>query len=254
MADTWGFLPKSQVDPETIEEAIARLIAEHEADPQAHLGSGEALETHRINEVIDHPAGSVVADKTSRSQLLWTSNFGEYAKWYSNNVHVDDWPIMMLPESNAVAGKSTFANGIGGVFGNVYSFTKDFQFQTTCYFEELSGSEYFMFGFGVMHLAQYDGFGFKINSSGAQCFVKNHSGTTNVSITKPSDSVNHVYRVEFNHTDNTFYFFIDGAFVASILKPSGSFSDYGYFGYQLNFGTDSIAYAQFSGLFIQQEI
>jgi len=33
---TWGMLEKSQVDSETIEEAIARLIDEHNEDEEAH--------------------------------------------------------------------------------------------------------------------------------------------------------------------------------------------------------------------------
>ncbi|MES2382885.1 MAG: hypothetical protein V4538_17690 [Bacteroidota bacterium] len=68
MADpTWGMLPKSQVDPQLIEERIAQMISEHESDPEAHLGVGESLEQHKTNEIIDHPAQSIVADKFSSS-------------------------------------------------------------------------------------------------------------------------------------------------------------------------------------------
>lgn len=70
MADpVWNNLAKSQIDPETIEEAIARLVAEHEASPTAHLGEGEALQAHRTNEVLDHLQGSVVPDKSSLKEL-----------------------------------------------------------------------------------------------------------------------------------------------------------------------------------------
>lgn len=60
----WGMMQKAQDDPETIEQAIARMIAEHEADPEAHLGEGESLSMHKHEEIIDHPAQSVVLDKT----------------------------------------------------------------------------------------------------------------------------------------------------------------------------------------------
>lgn len=64
MADpAWGMLQKSMDDDETIEEAISRLITAHEGDPEAHLGAGESLETHRQNDIIDHPAGSIMPDK-----------------------------------------------------------------------------------------------------------------------------------------------------------------------------------------------
>jgi len=68
--EVWGNLPKSQDDPELIEGAINRLISAHEADPDAHLGPGESLETHRQNEVLDHPAQSVLADKFNSYNMV----------------------------------------------------------------------------------------------------------------------------------------------------------------------------------------
>lgn len=68
--ETWGQMAKSSDDAEKVEEAISRLIAEHESDPSAHLGVGESLEAHRANEVLDHPAGSVVSDKISFNDYI----------------------------------------------------------------------------------------------------------------------------------------------------------------------------------------
>lgn len=59
----WGTLEKAQDDPTTIDEAIQTAITEHEADPTAHQGEGESLEAHKSEEVIDHPAQSIVVDK-----------------------------------------------------------------------------------------------------------------------------------------------------------------------------------------------
>lgn len=67
---TWGGLPKSASDSETIEEAIDRLIGTHESDASAHLGAGESLQAHKNDSVIDHPAESVVADKLSSSDTF----------------------------------------------------------------------------------------------------------------------------------------------------------------------------------------
>lgn len=61
----WGDLPKSQVDPQLITQAIDAAIAAHEADPTAHLGDGESLQQHKSNDVVDHPAMSIVPDKFS---------------------------------------------------------------------------------------------------------------------------------------------------------------------------------------------
>lgn len=73
--ETWGQMAKSSDDAEKVEEAISRLIAEHEADPSAHLGAGESLEAHRANEVIDHPASSIVADKLSFNEYVLSMPF-----------------------------------------------------------------------------------------------------------------------------------------------------------------------------------
>jgi hypothetical protein len=69
MSETWGLMPKSQIDPETIEEAINRIVAEHNAEPTAHSGDNEAIAVHRQNEILDHKAGAVLADKNTMSEF-----------------------------------------------------------------------------------------------------------------------------------------------------------------------------------------
>ena len=66
---TWGMLDKSQVDPEKIEEAIARLIAAHNEDEEAHLGSGQSLQSHKASEIIDHVVDSIVTDKIKDKEI-----------------------------------------------------------------------------------------------------------------------------------------------------------------------------------------
>jgi len=71
----WGQLEKAQDDAETIEEAVARLIAEHEADAGAHTGTGESLETHKSQEVVDHPQGSILPDKKGNADFFIEINY-----------------------------------------------------------------------------------------------------------------------------------------------------------------------------------
>lgn len=59
----WGTLEKSQIDPEKIEQAIARLIQAHEDDANAHVEIGESLYSHKAAEIIDHLIHSIIADK-----------------------------------------------------------------------------------------------------------------------------------------------------------------------------------------------
>jgi len=69
MSEVWGLMPKSQDDPETIEEAITRIVGEHNDNNTAHAGTGQSLDVHRQSEVLDHLALSIVADKIASGQL-----------------------------------------------------------------------------------------------------------------------------------------------------------------------------------------
>lgn len=60
---TWGQLEKSSDDNERIEEAIARMIQDHDNNANAHGDTGQSLNDHKGQTTIDHPAKSVVTDK-----------------------------------------------------------------------------------------------------------------------------------------------------------------------------------------------
>jgi len=66
---TWGDLLKSQTDNETIEQAIVRIVAEHNSDAESHLGETQSLQSHKAAEIIDHLAMSIVADKIKRGAI-----------------------------------------------------------------------------------------------------------------------------------------------------------------------------------------
>lgn len=61
--ETWEQLTKNLNDNQRIEEAIDAAIDTHNADTGAHLAANQAIEVHRAESVIDHPAESVVNDK-----------------------------------------------------------------------------------------------------------------------------------------------------------------------------------------------
>jgi len=65
----WGNLFKSQISAEKIEEAILRLIQAHEDDPDAHLETGESLESHKASVIIDHVVDSIIADKVKSGEI-----------------------------------------------------------------------------------------------------------------------------------------------------------------------------------------
>jgi len=71
MADLplWGSMQKAQDDAETIEEAIQRLVDAHNDATDAHLGGTRSLEAHKAEDVIDHPAGSILSDKATMTEF-----------------------------------------------------------------------------------------------------------------------------------------------------------------------------------------
>lgn len=69
----WENLPKNPLEPQRISEAIDAAVEAHSADPEAHLAEGASVEMHRQNEIIDHPAESVVNDKLFSSARAYTA-------------------------------------------------------------------------------------------------------------------------------------------------------------------------------------
>jgi hypothetical protein len=89
----WGLLSKSLVDAETIEEAIVRLITAHNNDEEAHLGEGQALQSHKASEIIDHAALSIVTDKIKDFNIT-PELFASLANWRTFECKfesVDNW-------------------------------------------------------------------------------------------------------------------------------------------------------------------
>jgi hypothetical protein len=87
----WGLLPKSQVDDETVEEAISRLILAHAQDPESHLGAGESLQSHKASEIIDHLAESIVNDKLADFSVDYQKLVGNAFLLNTNFESVDGW-------------------------------------------------------------------------------------------------------------------------------------------------------------------
>ena len=89
--ETWGLMPKSQDDDETIEEAINRITQDHDDDANSHLDTGQALQSHKASEIIDHAAGSIVEDKIKKlnvsadhfklDRLQFEFSFGSLDGW-----------------------------------------------------------------------------------------------------------------------------------------------------------------------------
>ncbi len=82
---TWGDLLKAQDDNETIEEAIARIVQEHDDDASAHLDTGQSLQSHKASEIIDHLARSVYRDKLIFNRFQFDEFFNTLDSWQKSS-------------------------------------------------------------------------------------------------------------------------------------------------------------------------
>lgn len=158
---TWGLLAKSLVDNETIEEAIARLIAEHNASETAHLGAGEALQSHKSDAVIDHPAESVVGDKIEEgAEIHVAGSFDRYDfHWFCLFESLSGLS-QLLSGTGAISLSGAYAQLATGAtqysyaslykaldISNVFSWDKKRKFRTRVYFSANTDQLlYFAFG------------------------------------------------------------------------------------------------------------
>ncbi len=93
----WGLLEKSQVDDEKIEEAIDRIVGNHNDNEDAHLAAGQALQSHKASEIIDHAARSVVRDKLDFDRFTIDEHFSTIDAWNkSAGVFLDNIAQMSL--------------------------------------------------------------------------------------------------------------------------------------------------------------
>jgi len=164
----WGNLSKSQSDNEKIEEAIIRLITEHNDDETAHLGVGQSLQSHKASEIIDHLAYSVVADKIddfavvpekiSQSKVQVWPSFESLDCWEQSGTGSFDLYLGGLYLGvSAVNGAHKTIYGAADIF-NLDLSEKNPVYECVVRINSATLSRYY-FGLGDR---QTDGFGFKV--------------------------------------------------------------------------------------------
>lgn len=220
MPDVWGLLPKSQDNPETIEEAIARIVGEHNDDETAHTGAGQSLAVHRESEVIDHLAGSILADKQSAIQRQVTNAFvGASTMSSIGDFSVEGvGAVRLYVEYGAVNHSQLSADYSGG--GIVLNTDVDMYYQALVFFD-LSNTSYTSYwGFLLGSASNSVGFGFNVRSNTLRAHVSDGTHNSEVTISGIDRTIPHTYRAFYIAGEGQFYFYIDGALVAQIAKGS----------------------------------
>ena len=222
----WGQLQKALDDPETIEEAIARLIAVHEEAPTSHLGDGESLENHKTAEVIDHPERSIPTDKYSTSEVLVSFHPNNTEAWVTENVSLTPTLAgIFLRNSSTDDSQSLLAGSIFEVPSDLtpYSFfILDFQFG----FRRVNRADPILIGFGV---SEDPGdsilFNFEDENVNGRIILDDvTTNTANLDIDYESDDYFHAHaRAIYDLNDETITFYLNDDVIGTI-SPSSQLS------------------------------
>ena len=229
--DTWGLIPKGQTDPETIEEAIARMIADHEADPTAHLGENEAIEVHRKNEILDHVKGSVLADKWTMNEIEFTTNFENLSAFSLDGTTTLGFPgVQILPDGTGDANKGMVAiNFETGAL--IVSYGYDFLFQWTMCCNNNSGTKNIV-GYAVGHGAfnKY-GFGIEITNTVKRFYCSKNYGADFNYLNFPDFTADqtYVYRMQYIASESVIECYIDGSLIGTLAVETLDELDMGSF-------------------------
>lgn len=255
--EVWQNLPKAQDNPETIEEAIDRKIAEHEADATAHLGDNESLAAHRQSEVIDHMAESIVPDKFKSNTFLKeriASSFQSLTNYYSSGVSAQSLDALFVFASAGSNTWSYVAENLDNYFGTV--FERDCSMVTNALISPSANCR--------VDLGIGDG---SLQTDGQRCCFR-HDGSKFWAVVEQVENYNsqkveisginvgekHFYRIDFfagDHVD----FYIDDVLVASIDSglPVNDGVSY-FFASARNFSTGGGASVRFTTYVVFQDI
>lgn len=217
--ENWGGMTKAQDDSQTINEAITAAIVAHEADPESHMGAGESIENHRTNEIIDHKAGSVLADKLTQTELSITENFANLDNWNKiGEVNNSNWPDCSLYVEWGAVNKSEIyltPQSPSPFLDYTYNMLFQVVFRTEMSGSNLNG----WFGLGSDDSVDGGGFGFKIVAGVMRAYIED-SSVGSYSVLAGADLAHaHIYRALLIPAEGVVRYYIDGSLVATLSIP-----------------------------------
>jgi len=218
----WGLLPKAQDNAQTIDEAIASAISTHEADSEAHTGTGESLETHKSQEIIDHPAGSVLVDKHTNTEWLLDTTFQSLTNWSTTgDINIADLTgITMYVEWGATDTSRIYS--VANFISNFFDKDFNMMYQVMFRWDGTNSHINAWFGFFDTYDTSADGFGFQIRDGALYATVGCGGSLLDEEIAGIDIAEAHIYRAQYNAEANEVEFFIDGTLMETITRPTGS--------------------------------
>jgi hypothetical protein len=221
----WGQMNKSQDNPQTIDEAIAAAVQAHNEDSESHLGSGESLEEHKTEPIIDHPQGSVLADKQTMTEMSISTIFESLDGWSKiGDVSNNDIPGVLLYVEDGWQNNSSLSTS-PQVPANFRNSDFDMLFQVQARFNFFGTSFSANLGFYSSNSVTPEGFGFVVNSGVLTAYAKQGGNVNQSSAISLDLKLDHIYRAFLDATAEKIYFFVDGVAVATLDIPGIGWED-----------------------------
>jgi hypothetical protein len=243
---TWAMLPKSQIDNETIEQAIERLIIAHEENPNSHLGVGESIDVHRKTEIVDHLAGSVLNDKFTMKEFSYSTDFKDLINYETFGwTSVDLFSLIL--ETDFGDNNKSFAY-LQFYRPSPYLDTrKDLLIQFVSQVDQSNTNGKIYLGLNTTNTITGNEFiGFERINGVTKAIVKTDTSTISSSAISVDMANPHLYRVQYIHGQLKYYFYIDGQIVAEISKTNGDIITEGgpFFYSEVTATNDGLVYIQ----------
>ena len=216
----WGDLTKSQADDETIEEAIARLITAHNADAESHLATGQSLELHKVGDVIDHPAGSVLGDKFTNREFALTFPFESLDEYSVSVAGVNSDVGGYKLDTGSTINTERYVKAFAQYSQTYYNIGRDITFQFYASFSAITNQIAYILAGGNNIDEEAPGVGFKIEDGklyacesvwGDPDFIDYTTEITGITLTTKN-----IYRVQTVTAENKAYFYVNGELEATL--------------------------------------
>lgn len=216
--ETWGQMPRAGDDPETITEYVDRKIAEHNENNQAHLGEGESIDEHRKEKVIDHPEGSILADKLTNTEQVVQDSFTNLDRWTtSGSVATPSFSGVILAVDSDMQQALIHS---GSPFIGSINYEKEYVLQYTLGFSYVQQACEGTFGLGRVFNDQFlSGFGFQIENTQVRGFWFTSNGEEQTSWYNFNQGDRAILRAHYIPTDQTVLFYANGDQFSGITSP-----------------------------------
>lgn len=216
----WGSLQKSTDDPETIEQAIARIVAEHNNDPSAHNEAGQSLFEHKQSDIIDHLASSVPLDKITGGDANIDTKFDTLDSWSkTGDANIYDHNGLGLYVEYGVTNTSRLYSAMY-IPDYIFDDSSDIQFETQSIWEGTNTHIHAYFGFLNDYTDSATGFGFQIRDGVLYTYLKRSTTVEKTSKGSVDITDSHFYKAVYIESDQKVYYYVDNVLIDTLNVPS----------------------------------